>query len=286
VDYSRRTLKILFALSGNTCAFTGCEEKLTDPEWKQVKADICHICGRNPGSARYDAAMTEEERWDFANLILLCPNHHRLVDRLEPDNYSVELLTKMKQRHESRSLDRSEWATDEELEVFVRLAVEMVSETLTGESVTVTGQPAIVQVIAGTPTVHVSASESGKGRDDVATIGVGRGRTTSDHIGLSESLSSSASTDGQPVLTIEFGDDGRIVVVNVSELPAFGITVDPIVGREVVELAGISPPTIPAGERWVAGFVRRPAGSRVPVELRVHWRDQSGGRHDSDFSAP
>jgi hypothetical protein len=42
--------------------------------------------------------MTNEQRDGFDNLILMCPNHHQLVDDLEPEKYSVEFLTDMKER--------------------------------------------------------------------------------------------------------------------------------------------------------------------------------------------
>jgi hypothetical protein len=85
----------------NACAFrapdspntAGCEQRLTHPSWNKVNARVCHIRGRAPGSARYDAGMSDVERGHFDNLILMCPNHHTLVDDLEPHRFSVEFLT-------------------------------------------------------------------------------------------------------------------------------------------------------------------------------------------------
>jgi predicted restriction endonuclease len=78
------TIKTLFALSCNVCAYPGCDQRMTDPSWNEVRADMAHIRGEKPGAARYDASMTDDERHDYANLLLLCPNHHRLIDRLDP----------------------------------------------------------------------------------------------------------------------------------------------------------------------------------------------------------
>ncbi len=109
------TIKTLFGLSNNMCAYRdpnsnhpACEEKLVDPAWKQVNAMICHIRAASPGGPRYDPAMTDEERAHFDNLILLCPNHHRRVDNLEPENYSMEMLQKMK----LDSMIDTVWASD------------------------------------------------------------------------------------------------------------------------------------------------------------------------------
>jgi hypothetical protein len=87
------TMKTLFVMSGNVCAFLdpdpasrepGCEQQLTDPKWESVKACICHIAGRKPGRARYDESMTDKQRAEFDNLILICPNQHLLIDKPEP----------------------------------------------------------------------------------------------------------------------------------------------------------------------------------------------------------
>jgi len=125
---SETAVKTLFAESRNTCFFTGCEDKLTDPKWKQVNAEIAHIKGERPGSARYDAEQPDRERQGYENLMLLCPKHHKLVDRLEPDEYDVDRLQEMKARH---LLDRQvgeQWCTEDEAERFARLALDFFRE--------------------------------------------------------------------------------------------------------------------------------------------------------------
>jgi hypothetical protein len=100
---SESVVKTLFAWSGNRCAFIdpdngrGCEEKLTDPAWPRVKARVSHIRGLNVGSARH-AELPPGELNAFENLILLCPNHHALVDDLEPERFPVDALEAMKAR--------------------------------------------------------------------------------------------------------------------------------------------------------------------------------------------
>jgi hypothetical protein len=116
------TIKTLFALSCNRCAYPGCEEALTDPSWGQVKADIAHIRGEPDGSARYDPSMTDDERNSYANLLLLCPNHHRLVDRLDPAGHPVARMHEIKQRAEA-ACTHHDWAPEVALERFAMLAV-------------------------------------------------------------------------------------------------------------------------------------------------------------------
>jgi hypothetical protein len=124
-SYSLKTIKTLFALSRNVCAHEHCEQKLTDPRWGEVLADIAHIEGLRPGSARYNPTMTDKERRSFDNLILLCPVHHRLVDRLEADDYPVSRLRMMKEVHEAGS-DGVSWIEDARAEHFARLLLHQI----------------------------------------------------------------------------------------------------------------------------------------------------------------
>jgi hypothetical protein len=69
--------------------------------------------------------MTDGERHAFENLLLLCPNHHRLVDRLSPEAYSVEMLEEMKAGHEVHCRE-TQWANEEDLDRYARLTLEAV----------------------------------------------------------------------------------------------------------------------------------------------------------------
>lgn len=100
---SAPTIKRLFALSGNRCAFPGCNNPLIDRNGVLI-ADVCHIAGARPGAARYDASQTEEQRQAFDNLIVLCPNHHRIIDSDEV-TYTRAVLRKMKQAHEASAAE-------------------------------------------------------------------------------------------------------------------------------------------------------------------------------------
>jgi hypothetical protein len=113
------TIKTLFALSHNVCALPGCDEPSTKPQWVEVNADIAHIEGEREGAARWNKGMTDEERRAFPNLMLLCPGCHRLIDRLEPEEWTVERLREIKTHHESSGVavatGARAWATDDML---------------------------------------------------------------------------------------------------------------------------------------------------------------------------
>lgn len=93
-DLSLKTLKRLFAVSGNQCAFPDCESPIVEDSGT-VTGIICHICARSRGGPRYDASQTDEERHSFPNLLLMCGRHSKLIDS-EPEYYTVQLLQRMK----------------------------------------------------------------------------------------------------------------------------------------------------------------------------------------------
>lgn len=92
-----RVIKELYAKSGNCCAFPNCQCSLFFEEANI--SEICHIQGLNPDSARYNPKLSDAEANQIENLILLCSNHHSLVDQNE-DKYTVATLKQMKAAHE------------------------------------------------------------------------------------------------------------------------------------------------------------------------------------------
>ena len=63
--------------------------------------------------------MTVKERNSYENLLLLCPNHHDLIDELEPERFTVDDLMDMKHAHETGRPGDRDWCTDEMAEQFV-----------------------------------------------------------------------------------------------------------------------------------------------------------------------
>ena len=106
---SGKTIKRLFALSGNRCAFPNCPVQLV--AGGTIIGEVCHIRAAQPGGPRYDSTQSDEERHGYDNLILLCGNHHTEIDGDE-NTYSVQCLVNMKTAHESSSAR----TTDEDAE--------------------------------------------------------------------------------------------------------------------------------------------------------------------------
>jgi len=102
-NYTDQTIKKLFALSGNLCAFPGCNKRLVNSR-NALNSNICHIQAANKGGERYNPKMTDEQRADYENLILLCPQCHDKTNDVIV--YTVEILKEMKQVHESAYLNQ------------------------------------------------------------------------------------------------------------------------------------------------------------------------------------
>lgn len=95
---TEKTIKRLFALSGNRCAYPDCMAPIMH-ESGAIIGDVCHIKAQKLGGPRYDPNQTPEERNAFENLILLCKNHHQMVDAT-PSTYTVDLLQDIKEVQE------------------------------------------------------------------------------------------------------------------------------------------------------------------------------------------
>jgi hypothetical protein len=93
----------LLQRSGNICAFPDCRRLLTvegtpdDP--LVVLGEIAHIVAESPKGPRGNSSLMTEERNKYENLILLCNQHHQLVDS-QKTTYTVERLLAMKEDHE------------------------------------------------------------------------------------------------------------------------------------------------------------------------------------------
>ncbi len=99
---STPTVKRLFALSRNECAFPKCVTPLVDEGGGKVTGRICHIRAARESGPRYDAEQTPQERHSFDNLLLLCGLHHDVIDA-DTDAYTVDRLRRMKHDHEEAS---------------------------------------------------------------------------------------------------------------------------------------------------------------------------------------
>jgi hypothetical protein len=136
---STPTIKRLFAVSGNRCAFPKCNAPMVLAD--TLVGEICHIKGKRPEAARYDPTRPIAELNDYDNLILLCATHHKVVDDDE-EAYTVARLRRMKAEHEAQATPIAETEAD-------RVALSISALTNVGES----GGIAANSIVANTVTL-------------------------------------------------------------------------------------------------------------------------------------
>ncbi|MEK6279364.1 MAG: hypothetical protein AABN95_03345 [Acidobacteriota bacterium] len=94
---------VLFMNSGGVCAFPKCGKKLVENPTPQDDAaiigEIAHIVAGSRQGPRGNEPLEEAEREKHPNLILLCRDHHKIVDS-QVNTYSVAVLRQMKNDHE------------------------------------------------------------------------------------------------------------------------------------------------------------------------------------------
>ena len=109
-NIDNETLRLLYAHSGNCCAFEGCHNPIFEDDGT-LTGECCHIEAFSPKGARYNSHQSDEERNGYDNLILMCSRHHKIVDR-NPEQYSVEKLKEMKRTHEKQFYAKQLEVTD------------------------------------------------------------------------------------------------------------------------------------------------------------------------------
>lgn len=99
----------LWLKAGGRCEHPGCNK----PLWRESltlrqlnTSYIAHIIADKPDGPRGDPVLSPKLRKDLSNLMLLCDEHHRLIDR-DVTDHPVDLLRRLKRDHE----ERIEWLT-------------------------------------------------------------------------------------------------------------------------------------------------------------------------------
>lgn len=91
-------LRLLFAHSGNRCAFPECNLPIFEDNG-QLTGECCHIEAYSKNGPRYNEKLSDEEVNGYDNLILMCSRHHKIIDG-DPISFSVTKLNEIKTNHE------------------------------------------------------------------------------------------------------------------------------------------------------------------------------------------
>ncbi len=102
---TNKNQNLLWAISGGRCEYEGCNKILhTDILTKKRynSAYIAHVVADKPGGPRGDIVRSKLLCDDIGNLMLLCHEHHNLIDKVDVKGHPESRLLVMKQQHEER----------------------------------------------------------------------------------------------------------------------------------------------------------------------------------------
>jgi hypothetical protein len=103
-DYKPSEIKRLFALSRNQCSEPHCTNPIIAEDGLTVIGKICHIEAANKKGPRFNDGMNNDQRRSYDNLILLCDEHHQIIDNKQNESkFRKELLLEWKNKHISET---------------------------------------------------------------------------------------------------------------------------------------------------------------------------------------
>ena len=96
------TIHMLCARAAGRCQFKGCNkylflDEITLDEFN--KSNVAHIVASSPDGPRGDITRSHQLSQSLENLMLMCLEHHKLIDTY-PEKYTEEVLLEMKNQHE------------------------------------------------------------------------------------------------------------------------------------------------------------------------------------------
>jgi len=103
-DIPEKVRYLLWAKSAGRCEFDGCNKPLWRDGLTQIEmnfADVAHIIGDRSGGPRGNPIFSKAYCSDVSNLMLMCQEHHRMIDE-NVGAYPEKILRQMKHEHEER----------------------------------------------------------------------------------------------------------------------------------------------------------------------------------------
>lgn len=104
-EASPHTIRTLWGKAAGRCEYEGCNKLLYQDDVTSEdinRAFVAHIVAASPGGERGDEEQSAQLFDDIDNLMLLCHEHHRLIDYERAAEHGVDRLRAMKKKHEDR----------------------------------------------------------------------------------------------------------------------------------------------------------------------------------------
>ena len=106
VSYIPESVKLrLWGKAAGRCQYEGCNKPLWRDDLTKAEfntAYIAHVVADSEAGPRGDAARSKLLASEISNLMLMCDEHHRLIDKGDVAGHPEDRLLAMKARHEQR----------------------------------------------------------------------------------------------------------------------------------------------------------------------------------------
>lgn len=102
---SPQTITRLWAKAAGRCEYDGCNKLLYKDDLTSEDINggfVAHIIAASPDGPRGDETLSTQLVDDIGNVMLMCHEHHRLIDHEQVAEHTVDMLRAMKKKHEDR----------------------------------------------------------------------------------------------------------------------------------------------------------------------------------------
>ena len=102
---SPQTITRLWAKAAGRCEYDGCNKLLYKDDLTSEDINggfVAHIIAASPDGPRGDETLSTQLVDDIGNVMLMCHEHHRLIDHEQVAEHTVDILRAMKKKHEDR----------------------------------------------------------------------------------------------------------------------------------------------------------------------------------------
>lgn len=104
-NVSPQTITKLWAKAAGRCEYDGCNKLLYKDDLTSEDINrgfVAHIIAASPDGPRGDEVLSAQLVDDISNVMLMCHDHHRLIDHEQVAEHTVDRLCAMKKKHEDR----------------------------------------------------------------------------------------------------------------------------------------------------------------------------------------
>lgn len=102
MSISEKEIKKLWGLAAGICSYPGCDTDcipFINEDDPTIIGEMAHIIAKKPNGPR---GIEDGGDDTYENLILLCPTHHRLIDKAKKGTFTEEMLIQWKYEHENK----------------------------------------------------------------------------------------------------------------------------------------------------------------------------------------